>query len=98
MHSSRMSDLVHCFELDRRELTEGALTPAVGAFDAEDDRQPELPSAAPAATVEHVVLKQREERLHGSVARAGPGAAHRADQAFVPEKAHELPRPELAAA
>src|SRR5436190_4085085 len=93
-----MRDLVHCLELDRGELTEGPLTtPAVvGAFDPEHDGQAELLSAAPASTVEHVPLQQREERLHGGVVGTGPGAAHRADQAVVPQQANELPRAELA--
>src|SRR5436309_14119362 len=95
-----MSDLVHCLELDRGELTEGSLAaPAVvGAFDPGDDPQPELLPGLPALPVQHVVLEEREERLHGGVVGAGPGATHGADQAMVPQQANELPRSELAAA
>src|SRR5712692_9084100 len=95
-----MSDLEDGLELDRGELAEAALAaPAVvGAFDPVDDLQPQLLSAAPASTVEHVLLEQGEERLHGRVVRAGPGPAHRADESVRTKGPHELGRSELGTA
>src|SRR5215204_6209650 len=74
-----MGDLMHCLQLDRRELPEAALTaPAVvRPFDPDHDRQSQLLSRAPSLAVEDVLLEQREERLHGGVVGAGAAPAHR---------------------
>src|SRR6266511_2360891 len=78
-----MSDLMHCFELDRGESPQRSLTtPAmVGAFDPGDDGQAELFPRLPALAIEDVVLKQSEERLYGRVVGARAGPAHGSDDA-----------------
>src|SRR5680860_776397 len=95
-----MSNLVHCFELYRGELAKGALAPAavIGAFDPQDNREAQLLSRLPALTIEHVVLQQSEERLHGRVVSTDPGPTHRTDETTRPQRAYELARTELAAA
>src|SRR3954468_9638800 len=95
-----MSDLVNSLELDWRELTEGPLTtPAVvGPFDPGDDRKAQFLPGLPALSVEDVALQQGEERLHGGVVGAGPGATHRPDQAVVAKEPDELLGAELATA
>jgi hypothetical protein len=59
-----MSDLVHCFELDGGELTEGPLAaPAmVGAFDPEDDGQSELLPGLPALPLDAVAATESSSR------------------------------------
>jgi hypothetical protein len=80
--SGRVSGVEQCLEFDGGEPAESVLssTVVVGALDPRHDRQPELGAAAPAAPVEHVLLQQAEELLHGGVVRAGPGPSHRPTQ------------------
>ena len=54
---------------DRGEPPEDTLTaPAVvGVFDPTDDRAVELVAGGPAFAIEHVLLEEREEGLHGGV-------------------------------
>jgi len=70
------------FVLDRGQSAESALPAAsvVGAFDPDDDREAELLAAGPALPVEHILLQQREERLHRSVVTGGRDEAHRPRQ------------------
>jgi hypothetical protein len=52
-------------ELDRGELAEGALPPAVvvGAFDPGDDRQAELLAGGPGLAVQDVLLQSAVRRV-----------------------------------
>ena len=43
----------------------------------------------PALAVEHVLLQQRKERLHGGVVATGAHSAHRAGESVVLERAHK---------
>lgn len=74
--------LVDCFIFDRREFSQSSLPPTavVRLFDPGDDGQPQLLPAGPRATVQDVLLQEREERFHRRIVRACSHPAHRARQ------------------
>lgn len=70
----------------------------VGPFDPGDDRDPQLISGAPTAAIEHVLLKQSEEALHGRVVAGRTVAAHRSDHVVATQGVNELAASKLTAA
>ena len=70
----------------------------VGAFDPGDDGDPELLAGGPAAAVQHVLLQQAEEALHGRVIAGRADAAHGADHVVATQGVDELSASKLAAA
>jgi hypothetical protein len=75
-----------------------ASSPVVLGFDAGDDREAELFAGLPASGVEHVLLQQAEEGLHGGVVAGRADAANGADEIVVVEQPADLLGTELAAA
>ena len=67
-------------------------------FDAGDDRDAKVLAGLPASGVEHVLLQQAEEGLHGGVVAGRADAAHGADEIVVVEQSVDLLETELAAA
>ena len=68
------------YALDGRQLPEDALAAStvVGVLDPDDGLVGELAARPPAPPVEHILLQQREERLHRRVVAGRRDAAHRA--------------------
>src|SRR5699024_6667935 len=62
------------------------------------DRQSQLLTGRPPAPVQHILLQQTEERLHGRIVTGCPDPAHRTDQPVTFQRLSEFPGPELAAA
>ena len=82
---------------DRGQSSESGLpaSAVISPFDPPNDRGPQLLSGGPGTAVEHVLLQQREERLHGGVVAGGADAAHRADHGVSVKRTDELPAAEL---
>jgi hypothetical protein len=83
--------------LDGGQSAEGVF-PAlsvVGTFDSGDDRDPEFLAGGPPPAVEHVLLQQREEGVHGRIVAGRADPAHRSGQLVAVEGPDELPAAEL---
>ena len=80
-------------EFDGGQSAEGGLAAAsvVGAFDPGDDRDAQLFAGVPGVAVEHVLLQQREELLHGGVVTGGSDLAHRAEHPVTEQGLLQLP-------
>ena len=78
-------------KLDRGVSSEDPLaaTSVIGPLDPGDDGDAQILSRLPTLAIEHVLLEQREEGLHGRVVTAGADPAHRSGEAVVLEGADE---------
>lgn len=78
-------------EFDGRQMSEAVQSapPVVGPFDPGDDRDAQLFSRGPGASVENVLLKECEERFHGCAVARGADSAHGSDHAVSVQSPHE---------